>query len=84
MLHVTGSLCENNDQFTAGNTRALPVLEEGDILAIHTSGAHGHSMGFNYNAKLRPAEILLQNDGIPRIIRVSETEEDLNGTVVPL
>ncbi len=83
MYHVTGSLCENNDQFTAGNARALPLLEEWDILAIHTSGAHGHSMGFNYNAKLRPAEILLQQTGIPKIIRRAETEEDLNSTIIP-
>lgn len=84
MYHVTGSLCENNDQFTAGNARALPLLTEKDILAIHTSGAHGHSMGFNYNAKLRPAEILLQIDGTPKIIRREETEDDLNKTIMSL
>lgn len=84
MYHVTWSLCENNDQFTAGNARALPLLEEGDILAIHTSGAHGHSMGFNYNAKLRPAEILLQIDGTLKIIRREETENDLNCTITSI
>lgn len=80
--HVTGSLCENNDQFTAWNPRALPEIEEWDILAIHTTWAHGHAMGFNYNGKLRPAEILFQKDGTPRLIRRAETIEDILWTLV--
>ena len=70
---VTGSLCENNDKFAVD--RPLPVLERGDILAIHDTGAHGHAMGFNYNAKLRHAEYLIEDSGIYRIRR-NETYED--------
>jgi diaminopimelate decarboxylase len=81
LYHVTGSLCENNDQFTAWTPRALPEIEEWDILAIHTTWAHGHAMGFNYNEKLRPAEILLQKDGTPRLIRRAETIEDILRTL---
>lgn len=58
---VTGSLCENNDKFAID--RPLPELERGDLLVIHDAGAHGHAMGFNYNGKLRSAELLLREDG---------------------
>ncbi len=71
---VVGSLCENNDKFAID--RLLPKTEVGDLLAIHNSGAHGHSMGFNYNAKLRSAELLLQEDGDVKLIRRAETAAD--------
>lgn len=70
---VVGSLCENNDKFAID--RALPEIEKGDLVAIHDTGAHGHSMGFNYNAKLRHAEYLIEDDGI-YCIRRAETYED--------
>lgn len=70
---VVGSLCENNDKFAVD--RALPGIEKGDLVAIHDTGAHGHSMGFNYNAKLRHAEYLIEDDGI-YCIRRAETYED--------
>ncbi len=76
---VTGSLCENIDKFAIDRT--LPRLEPGDILAIHDTGAHGYSMGFNYNGKLRHAEILLQPDGKARIIRRAETLDDYFATL---
>jgi diaminopimelate decarboxylase len=71
---VTGSLCENNDKFAID--RSLPHVEVGDILVIHDTGAHGHAMGFNYNGKLRSAELLLRPDGSVRQIRRAETVED--------
>lgn len=71
---VVGSLCENFDKFAID--RALPEIEMGDILVIHDTGAHGHSMGFNYNGKLRSAELLLQENGQVRLIRRAETLED--------
>lgn len=71
---VTGSLCENNDKFAID--RSLPLIEKGDVLVIHDAGAHGHSMGFNYNAKLRCAEYLLRSDGSIVMIRRSQTYED--------
>lgn len=71
---VTGSLCENNDKFAID--RALPHIEIGDLVVIHDAGAHGHAMGFNYNGKLRSAELLLQPDGKVRLIRRAETLED--------
>lgn len=71
---VTGSLCENNDKFAID--RALPHIEIGDLVVIHDTGAHGHAMGFNYNGKLRSAELLLQPDGKVRLIRRAETLED--------
>ena len=71
---VTGSLCENNDKFAVD--RKLPELEKGDLVVIHDTGAHGHAMGFNYNGKLRSAEILLQEDGNVRMIRRAETMDD--------
>jgi diaminopimelate decarboxylase len=73
---VTGSLCENNDIFTGTKDRELPPLEIGDIVVIHDTGAHGYSMGFNYNAKLRHAEILLKEDGSLQQVRRAETIED--------
>jgi diaminopimelate decarboxylase len=75
---VTGSLCENNDKFAID--RVLPKLEPDDILVIHDAGAHAHSMGFNYNGKLRPAEFLLQ-DGEFTMIRRAETTEDYFATL---
>lgn len=73
---VTGSLCENNDIFTGPDPRELPELAPGDLLAIHDTGAHGYAMGFNYNGKLRHAELLLKEDGSVQQIRRSETIED--------
>jgi diaminopimelate decarboxylase len=71
---VTGSLCENNDKFAVA--RALPPVEIGDLVAIHDTGAHGHAMGFNYNGKLRSAELLLREDGSVVEIRRAETMDD--------
>lgn len=71
---VTGSLCENNDKFAID--RSLPKVEIDDILVIHDAGAHGHAMGFNYNGKLRSAELLLKADGSVEQIRRAETVED--------
>ena len=76
---VVGSLCENCDKFAI--QRELPVIEEGDILVIHDAGAHGHSMGFNYNAKLRSAELLLNEDHSVQMIRRAETIDDLFATL---
>lgn len=76
---VVGSLCENNDKFAIG--RSLPEVQEGDLLLIHDTGAHGYSMGYNYNGKLRCAEILLQVDGTARMIRRAETPEDYFATL---
>lgn len=73
-VDVVGSLCENNDKFAI--QRALPPLEEGDLLVIHDTGAHGHAMGFNYNGRLRPKELLLRTDGAVELIRREETVED--------
>ena len=71
---VTGSLCENNDKFAID--RRLPEVEVGDLVVIHDTGAHGHAMGFNYNGKLRSAELLLQPDGAVKLIRRREEVED--------
>jgi diaminopimelate decarboxylase len=76
---VTGSLCENNDKFAID--RNLPEIEIGDILVIHDTGAHGHAMGFNYNGKLRSAEIMLKPDGSTELIRRAETVEDYFATL---
>ncbi|HEX5456010.1 MAG TPA: diaminopimelate decarboxylase [Candidatus Saccharimonadales bacterium] len=73
---VTGSLCENNDTFTGKEDRLLPELEPGDLVVIHDTGAHGHAMGFNYNGKLRHAELLLREDGSIQQIRRAETVAD--------
>jgi len=75
---VTGGLCENNDKFAID--RMLPKIEIGDILAIHDTGAHGFSMGYNYNGKLRSAEILLKEDGTTQLIRRAETPADYFAT----
>ena len=76
---VTGSLCENNDKFAID--RALPQVDIGDIVVIHDAGAHGHAMGFNYNGKLRSAEILLKADGATELIRRAETLDDYFATL---
>jgi len=76
---VTGSLCENNDKFAVN--RELPATKIGDILVIHDSGAHGHAMGFNYNGKLRSAELLYRTDGTAKLIRRAETIEDYFATI---
>jgi len=75
---VTGSLCENNDKFAIG--RELPKIEMGDYLYIHDTGAHGFSMGYNYNGKLRSAELLLREDGSVKLIRRAETPKDYFAT----
>ncbi len=76
---VTGSLCENNDKFAID--RALPEMEIGDLMVIHDTGAHGHAMGFNYNGKLRSAELLLREDGSVISIRRAETVDDYFATL---
>ena len=75
---VTGGLCENNDKFAI--ERSLPESDIGDIVAIHDTGAHGHSMGYNYNGKLRSAEVLLKEDGSFQLIRRAETPKDYFAT----
>ena len=76
---VTGSLCENNDKFAID--RKLPKIDMGDILVIHDTGAHGFAMGYNYNGKLKSAEILLKEDGTTKLIRRAETPEDYFATL---
>ena len=76
---VTGGLCENNDKFAVD--RWLPRVDIGDYLVIHDTGAHGHSMGYNYNGKLRSAEVLLCEDGSAKLIRRAETPEDYFATL---
>lgn len=76
---VTGSLCENNDKFAI--QRELPVLERGDLVVLCDAGAHGHAMGFQYNGKLRSAELLLEEDGSVREIRRAETLDDYFATL---
>jgi len=71
---IVGSLCENNDKFAVD--RMLPKIEMGDVLAIHNAGAHGHAMGFNYNGKLRSAELLMQRNELVKLIRRAETTKD--------
>ena len=71
---VTGSLCENCDKFAID--RMLPKIDMGDLLVIHDTGAHGFSMGYNYNGKLKSAEVLLKEDGSTQLIRRAETPED--------
>jgi diaminopimelate decarboxylase len=75
---VTGSLCENNDKFAI--ERALPKIDKGDYLFIHDTGAHGFSMGYNYNGKLKSAELLLRKDGSVELIRRAETPRDYFAT----
>ncbi len=76
---VTGSLCENNDKFAV--QRELTEMKRGDLVVIHDAGAHGHAMGFNYNGKLRSAELLLKEDGSVRMIRRAETVADYFATL---
>jgi diaminopimelate decarboxylase len=79
LYDVTGSLCENNDKFAID--RKLPEIHPGDILVIHDAGAHGHAMGFNYNGKLRSAELLLKPGGRVEMIRRAETIDDYFATL---
>lgn len=80
MYDVTGALCENNDKFAVD--RMLPEIQIGDLLVIHDTGAHGHAMGYQYNGRLRSAELLLQSDGSVRLIRRAETPEDYFATAI--
>ena len=75
---IVGSLCENNDKFAVD--RELPKIDRGDLLVIHDTGAHGFAMGYNYNGKLRSAELLLKEDGSVQLIRRAETEQDYFAT----
>ena len=75
---VTGGLCENNDKFAI--ERSLPKIDIGDILVLHDTGAHGHAMGYNYNGKLRSAEVLLKPDGSFKLIRRAERPSDYFAT----
>ena len=79
MYDITGSLCENNDKFAVD--RMLPKIDKGDLLVIHDTGAHGFSMGYNYNGRLRSAEILLKEDGTTKMIRRAETPQDYFATL---
>jgi diaminopimelate decarboxylase len=76
---VTGSLCENNDKFAVD--RMLPELAPGDLVVIHDAGAHGYAMGFQYNGKLRSAELLQRTDGSVTQIRRAETVADYFATL---
>ena len=79
VVDIVGSLCENNDKFA--KQRELPKARVGDTLVIHDTGAHGFSMGYNYNGRLRSAEILLREDGQTQMIRRAETPEDYFATL---
>jgi diaminopimelate decarboxylase len=79
VVDVVGSLCENNDKFAV--QREMPAIDDGDLLIIHDTGAHGHAMGFNYNGRLRPQELLLRSDGSVELIRRAETPEDYFATL---
>jgi diaminopimelate decarboxylase len=79
VVDVVGSLCENNDKFAV--QRELPPLEQGDVLVIQDTGAHGHAMGFNYNGRLRPQELLLHEDATVELIRRAETLDDYFATL---
>jgi diaminopimelate decarboxylase len=79
VVDVVGALCENNDKFAI--QRPLPSIEDGDLLLIHDTGAHGHSMGFTYNGRLRPQELLLRADGTIERIRRAETLDDYFATL---
>ncbi|OCL28495.1 diaminopimelate decarboxylase [Orenia metallireducens] len=76
---VTGGLCENNDKFAID--RMLPKIDKGDLVVIHDTGAHGFAMGYNYNGKLRSAEVLLKEDGTTELIRRAETPADYFATL---
>lgn len=78
MYDVVGGLCENNDKFAID--RMLPEIDKGDLLVLHDAGAHGFAMGYNYNGKLRCAEVLLKEDGSTELIRRAETPEDYFAT----
>jgi diaminopimelate decarboxylase len=78
-VDVVGSLCENNDKFAI--QRRLPEIQDGDRLLIHDTGAHGHAMGFNYNGRLRPKELLLRPDGAVKLIRREESIKDYFATL---
>jgi len=78
-VDVVGALCENIDKFAI--QRQLPPVRPGDLLVIQDTGAHGHAMGFNYNARLRPQELLLRTDGSVERIRRAETMEDYFATL---
>ena len=78
MYYVTGYLCEINDKFAID--RMLPEIEKGDYLVIHDTGAHGFAMGYNYNGKLKSAELLLKEDGSVQLIRRAETAKDYFAT----
>lgn len=78
-VDVIGSLCENNDKFA--QDRLLPKIELGDLLVLHDAGAHGHAMGFQYNGKLRSAELLMKSDGSVQLIRRAETIDDYFATL---
>ena len=80
MYDVTGSLCENCDKFAVD--RMLPKIDIGDLLVIHDTGAHGHAMGYQYNGRLRSAEVLLCEDGSTRLIRRAETPDDYFATAI--
>ena len=79
MYDVVGGLCENNDKFAID--RSLPEIDIGDLIVIHDTGAHGFSMGYNYNGKLRSAELLLRTDGSVELIRRAETPDDYFATL---
>ena len=78
MYDVTGGLCENSDKFAVN--RMLPKIDMGDYIIIHDTGAHGFSMGYNNNGKLRSAEVLLKEDGSTELIRRAETPMDYFAT----
>lgn len=78
-VDVVGALCENNDKFAV--QRLLPDIQDGDILCIHDTGAHGHAMGFNYNGRLQPKELLFRTDGSVELIRREETLDDYFATL---
>ena len=77
---MVGCLCENSDKFAID--RMLPKIDRGDLLVIHDTGAHGFAMGYNYNGRLRSAEILLKEDGTTKMIRRAETIEDYFATLI--
>ena len=79
LYDVTGSLCENNDKFAID--RLLPEVQTGDLVVIHDTGAHGHSMGYNYNGKLRSAELMYHKDGTVTMIRREEKPSDYFATL---
>ena len=78
-VDVVGSLCENNDKFAVN--RAMPAIDDGDILVIQDAGAHGHAMGYNYNGRLRCAELMMKEDHSIQMIRRAETIEDYFATL---